>query len=116
MSAVLEASTEEKGQVCVIRFLGRMDANTSKEGEEAIQQAIQQGRKQVVLDLGGLAYISSSGLRVLLAALKQLRQGGGDLRLASLRPNIRDVVNMTGFNRIFSIFEDESAAIDSYRT
>lgn len=114
VSAPFQVSTKQDRDVDIILFSGRMDANSSPEGENAIQSLVRSGRTKIVVNASDLSYISSSGLRVLLAGLKQARQAGGDLRLACLQPQVRDVIAMTGFNRIFTIFEQEEHAIGSF--
>ncbi|MDH7492109.1 MAG: STAS domain-containing protein [Methanolinea sp.] len=114
VSASFQVSTKQDGDVDIILFSGRMDANSSPEGENAIQSLVRSGRTKIVVNASGLSYISSSGLRVLLAGLKQARQAGGDLRLACLQPQVHDVIAMTGFNRIFTIFEQEEQAVGSF--
>ncbi|MDH7510617.1 MAG: STAS domain-containing protein [Methanolinea sp.] len=114
VSAPFQVSTKQDRGVDIILFSGRMDANSSPEGENAIQSLIRSGRTKIVVNVSGLSYISSSGLRVLLAGLKQVRQAGGDLRLSCLQPQVRDVITMTGFNRIFTIFEKEDEAVGSF--
>jgi anti-sigma B factor antagonist len=114
VSHSFQVSTKQDRGVDIILFSGRMDANSSPEGENTIQSLVRSGRTKIVVNVSDLLYISSSGLRVLLAGLKQARQAGGDLRLSCLQPQVRDVITMTGFNRIFSIFEKESQAVESY--
>lgn len=114
MSVSFQVSTKQDRDVDIILFSGRMDANSSPEGECAIQSLVQSGRTKIVVNASDLSYISSSGLRVLLAGLKQARAAGGDLRLSCLQHQVRDVITMTGFNRIFSIFEQEGQAVESF--
>lgn len=114
VSAPFQVSMKQDRDVDIIFFSGRMDANSSPEGEDAIRSLVRSGRTKIVVNVSDLSYISSSGLRVLLAGLKQARQAGGDLRLSCLQPQIRDVITMTGFNRIFTIFEQEEQAIGSF--
>jgi len=69
----------------------------------------------VVVNLKGLDYISSSGLRVLLAALKKIRKQNGDIRLACLQPYVREVFDIAGFTQLFKMFDKEEDAIDSFK-
>ena len=115
MNEILRISSKEEDDVSVISFSGRMDANSSKDGEKAIQEIIDKGKNKVVLCCEDLTYISSSGLRVLLAAVKRLRATGGDLKLTNLSNSIRDIITMTGFNRIFSIFDKVDDALESFK-
>ena len=68
----------------------------------------------LVLNLKELEYISSSGLRVLLAALKRATKRQGDVRLACLQPSVKDVFNIAGFTQLFKIYDEEEDAISSF--
>lgn len=61
------------------------------------------GAKAVTFDLDGLEYISSSGLRILVAALKKVRAGGGTMTIKHVGEQVREVFDMTGFTQIFNV-------------
>jgi len=67
-----------------------------------------------VVSLDKLEYISSSGLRVLLATLKKVRKQQGDIRLACLKSNIKEVFDISGFTQLFNISDTEETAVDSF--
>jgi anti-anti-sigma factor len=114
MSDLLQVSTQTLGDVEIVLCTGRMDASSCPLCEKAIQGLIKSGKQRIVFNGSGLSYISSAGLRILLATKKDLSHLGGDLRLACLTPAIRDVITMTGFNRIFTLYESESEAVASF--
>jgi anti-anti-sigma factor len=87
----------------VLQITGRLDASTVSILERAILRAFTLGARVIIIDMGEVTYISSSGLRVLLTARRQARERGGDLLLCSLSPNVRDVLDMVGFTVLFSI-------------
>lgn len=99
----------------VIAISGRIDAVTSKDLESALTDVMDKNAIKMVVDLKDVEYISSSGLRVLLAALKRLRQSQGDLFLASLQPFVREVFEVTGFSKIFSIFPSYADAVKGFQ-
>jgi anti-sigma B factor antagonist len=72
------------------------------------------GRTRLVLDLSGVDYVSSAGLRALLATMKDARQHGGDVRLAAVKPEVARVLDLSGFTTILKLFPDESAALSSF--
>lgn len=115
MAEILKVTKREEGDVSVISFSGRMDANSSKEGDTALQEMIDNGKNKIVVCCEELTYISSSGLRILLSAVKRLRASGGDLKLSNLTTSIRDIITMTGFNRIFAIFDKIEDAVESFK-
>jgi anti-sigma B factor antagonist len=67
-----------------------------------------------VLNLEKMEYISSSGLRVFLAQLKKVRKQQGDIKLACMKPYIKEVFDIAGFTQLFNIFENEDNAIKNF--
>lgn len=115
MSTPLEISNHTVDDVLVLSLGGRLDTVTSPEAETAIQACIAGGTRKIVLDAAHLLYVSSAGLRILIAAKKRLIPDGGDIRLAALTPQVRSVFTIAGFDRIFRMFDDEQTAIASFR-
>jgi len=114
MSTNLAISNHTVDDILVISLAGRLDTITSQEAETAIQAFVSEGRRKIVLDAADLLYVSSAGLRILIAAKKRLIQEGGDIRLAAMRPQVRSIFAIAGFDRIFSIYNDEKTAIGSF--
>jgi anti-sigma B factor antagonist len=114
MSGTLDVSNRKVKGIDIVVIRGRMDAHSSADAGTNINGLIEGGSRRIVVNLGGLEYISSSGLRILLAALKQLKKEGGDLKLASLQHSVLEVFSMAGFDRIFSLFDDEESAVNSF--
>lgn len=114
MSGNLEINERDEAGVAIVSLKGRLDAASSQEAEQRMNALIDAGNKSILVNLGNLDYISSSGLRVLLASLKRLKKTGGDLRLACPKPAVRDVFTMAGFHRIFAIDDDEASALNSF--
>ncbi len=76
---------------------GRLDTNNSPEAERLIVEKIESGESKIVIDFSKTNYISSAGLRVILRALKMLRQKGGELALCNANEQIKEVLEITGF-------------------
>ena len=98
----------------VVSLSGRLDTNTALEADRVLRRIITAGETQVVLDLQNLEYICSSGLRILLSSMRNLKKRNGDLKLASLRPQVKEIIHMAGFDRIFSIYASEPEATASF--
>lgn len=103
MSTILQVEEQRQGNIPVLLLRGRMDSTTSPEAEGQLNRLIGEGAQHIVIDFSDLEYISSAGLRVLLAAQKRMKQTGGTVLLVALRPEIRKVFDIAGFNRLFSI-------------
>jgi anti-sigma B factor antagonist len=97
--------------VPIVSVSGRIDGTTSKDLETILNELIDQNKSDIVLDLEGVVYISSVGLRVLLAAQKKVRPKNGAVKLVSLQPFVREVFEMTGFTRLFSIYPNQGEAL-----
>ncbi len=114
MSGNLEINERHEAGVAIVSLKGRLDAASSQEAEQRMGGLIDAGDQSILVNLSDLDYISSSGLRVLLASLKRLKKTGGDLRIACPKPAVRDVFTMAGFHRIFAIHDDEASALSSF--
>jgi anti-sigma B factor antagonist len=108
---IMEINQTVINNIPVVAVSGRIDATTSRELEIALNDLIDQNRADIVLDLGGVEYISSVGLRVMLAALKKVRPKKGDVKLVSLQPFVREVFEITGFTKLFSIYPTQGEAL-----
>lgn len=108
----IELRHSEHAAVVVIS--GSVDGLTADHLLGTLRSVVESGQNRLVADLAGVLYTSSAGLRALLATVKQARQGGGDLRLASINPPVRKVLEMSGFTTILKCYDDVGSAIDSY--
>jgi anti-sigma B factor antagonist len=112
----MEINQQDVDNIRIIGISGRIDATTSKDVEAVLNASIDQDQSKIVIDLAGVEYISSVGLRVLLATLKKQRQKQGQLKLASLQPFVKEVFEVTGFTKLFSIHPNRDDAIKSLQT
>ncbi len=94
----------------VLSVNGRIDTITAASFENVVLDVIEKGVLRIVVDCGGLEYISSSGLRVFLVAQKKMMSTGGVLKLSGLQPPIQEIFDISGFSQIFSIFPDVDMA------
>ena len=108
----MEIVEERSGGVLVVAPRGRLDTTTSPDLEKRLQGHVDAGVRQLVLDLSGIEYISSAGLRVLLLVAKKLRAAGGEVVLCALGPAVRQVFELAGFLSIFPIEPSRTAAIE----
>ena len=99
----MEIQEEKHEGVLVVAPVGRVDTTTSIDLEERLVRHLDTGERHLVIDLGGIEYISSAGLRVLLILAKKLKAAGGDLVLCALGPAVRQVFELAGFLPIFRV-------------
>ncbi len=89
----------------VIVFSGHIDAAGSVELEQIVTQELNNGHHELVLDMSAVDYISSKGLRMLVALWKKAHDAKGELVLAAMQPSIREVFNLIGFDLVFTIVD-----------
>jgi anti-anti-sigma factor len=109
----LEIRQEELGDQRLLALVGRLDTETSADLELAIADLQAAGANKFLIDLAEVGYVSSAGLRVLLATAKQLEGGRGSLKLCCLNDSVRQVFDVAGFTRLFAIFATRAAALGS---
>lgn len=111
----MEITSTQHKHCNVVKVTGRIDSATSPQLAEAIAHINDDGKFKIVIDFSELDFISSAGLRVLIAALKNCRRyNRGDLVLASLPENIYSVFDLAGFTSIFKIYDDVVSAVGSF--
>jgi anti-sigma B factor antagonist len=111
----MEIGEKEAGDVNVFYLVGRLDTYTAGDFESKLNSETKGLPVNLVICMEKLEYISSSGLRVLLATLKKVRKQQGDVRLTGLRPGVKEVFDISGFTPLFKMFENEEDAINSYK-
>jgi anti-sigma B factor antagonist len=99
----LTIETAKKGRAVVLTVKGRLDAATAPEFSAACDRLIDAGDITLVADLGQLDYISSAGLRSILAAAKKLKGLQGQISFCNLGGMVKDVFNISGFTTMFTL-------------
>ncbi len=110
----MKLTVGDAGEVKIVRIEGELDTQTSPDAEAELTQLIDAGSRKVVVNFERLAYISSAGLRILLAAAKQLQVSGGELRVCNLCDLVQEVFNISGFDSILSVSKSEAEALDGF--
>ena len=107
----MEIKTKKVKNATVVSVKGRMDAISSSEVEKELSELMAKGEKDFVIDFAELDYISSAGLRVILATTKKLKEKEGKLLLSTLRDIVDDAFRISGFNTIIPIYESVESAL-----
>jgi len=108
----MEINTRKKDNVLVISLKGRLDAVTAPDFDKKLESLLSEGEDALIINFSELKYISSAGLRSILASAKQLKANGGRMLLAELRSPVKEVFEISGFYSIFQIFESEADALN----
>lgn len=106
----MDISENSRDGVLVISASGRLDSSSAG-ALEAILPARTKEEKSVVLSLADVPYVSSAGLRVLLIGAKSAKAAGNRLVITGLSPAVREVFDISGFSKIFTIEPDIDAAL-----
>jgi anti-sigma B factor antagonist len=111
----LTVSKKALNRVDLISTTGRVDASTAPILEESLKKSMAEGRYRFVVDLQGTDYISSAGLKVLVAALKEAKKHRGDVRLANLSHHLKETFSMVGLiPELFKVYDDTLDAVGSF--
>lgn len=99
----------------VFELAGRLDAVSTQQAIAQVSAAIAAGTRHILLDLARVTFLSSSGMRALLLVRKELlARDGGDLRLCSLQPQVREVFTLTGFTQLFALHQTREEALRAF--
>jgi anti-sigma B factor antagonist len=111
----MEIAQSKTGSINNLMISGKLDAYSSGDLEKKLDSLINEGSVQFVVSLEKVEYISSSGLRVFLAGLKKVKKQNGDIKLACMQPNIKEVFDIAGFTQLFNIFNTVDSANESFK-
>ncbi|MBE2201332.1 MAG: anti-sigma factor antagonist [Anaerolinea sp.] len=100
----MNVETQETGDVVVVRLVGELDGRTAPQVEDSLVTVIQPGCK-VLLEMSGVSYMSSAGLRILLLLYRQITGQNGRVVLVGLQELLRDTMSITGFLDFFEDYE-----------
>ena len=108
----MDIREEKKGHVTILSLSGRLDSSNSTELDAYLNDMFDRGEKIILMNCGGILYISSSGLRSFLMGLKKTKAVQGQFYLCNLTPQVQEVFEISGFPMLFKIFSSEREALD----
>lgn len=104
------------GSIQILELNGELDAHTASELEAAIQKCQESRNHFIVVNGENLQYISSAGLGVFMAHIEEVRDQGGDIKIAALQPRVYNVFDLLGFPMLFDIVESEEDAVSRFQS
>ncbi len=110
ISKVLESSP------VILKISGRIDGITSKQVQTEIDEVLDMGHKEIILDFADVYYLSSAGIRIFIAELKKTVSMGGKLYFVALSSHIHELFKISGLTSVFTVFDtyqDFISAINS---
>ena len=110
----MNINTTKKNDVEIVLFEGELDTTTSPEAGTHLNELRENGSKKIILDFKGLDFISSAGLRILLANAQELKNAGGELRVCQLNDDVQEVFDISGFSTLLNVFDNETDALEGF--
>lgn len=110
----LTIDVEQLKRVDLIKVSGRIDSNSAPEFDQTLKESLDDGHYNIVLDLSGVVYMSSAGLRAIVSALRECKKKRGDVRLANPSDRVNEVLHLAGLDALFQVFDDTTTAVGSF--
>jgi len=109
----VEEASQNRG-VSILRVSGYVDTTTSPDLERRLQALLREKRYHLVVDLARVEYISSAGWGIFISEIREIREHGGDLKLAGMAPDVREVFDLLEFENILQSYTDADLAVASF--
>lgn len=107
----MEIGEERRSGVLVIVPRGRVDSGASAQLEKAMLAPVVAGERRLMIDMAGVEYISSAGLRAFLLLARKTKETQGQLVLAAMSPGVRQVFDLAGFTPLFTVEASAEAGL-----
>jgi len=111
----MDIDVTQAGEITFVGPLGDLDLAVVDQVRGTLERLVENGQHRVVMDLSQVGYIDSSGMGVLVAAMKQARAAGGDVRLCALQDDVLAIFEITRLNKVMSIHPTRQEAGASWR-
>lgn len=112
----IKLTTRQVGDVTVLDAAGRI---TLGEGSSAFRDTIKdltsKGHRKILVNLGEISYIDSSGIGEMVSGFTTVTNAGGQLKLLNLTKRVQDLLQITKLFTVFEVFDDEGAALESFK-
>lgn len=106
----MEINVKTADEVTIVEMVGELDGKTAPQAQEKIAPLTQEGSK-MILDMTGVTYMSSAGLRMLLSLYRQLSSNNGRIALVGLAEELKDTMSITGFLSFFTTCDTLDAGL-----
>ena len=112
----MKASTRQAGSVTIVDLSGQIKLGEgSSVLRDAVKDLLSKGHKNILLNLGEINYVDSSGIGELVAAFTSVRNQGGEMKLLHLTKKIHDLLQITKLYTVFDVKDDEAEAIAAFK-
>ena len=111
----IKASTRQVDKVTIVDMSGRITLGEgSSTLRETVRDLVSKGQKKIILNLGDVSYIDSSGIGELVSSFTSVSNQGGNLKLLNLQKKVHDLLQITKLYTVFEVHTDEAAAVRSF--
>jgi anti-anti-sigma factor len=107
-------SVKPGAEAYLVSVTGRVDSSNANELDATLSQLVSDGHNKLVLELTGITYMSSAGLRAIVSALRGAKKKRGDVRIAAPSERVSEVFALAGLNPLFQTFDDVDTAVNSF--
>lgn len=111
----LETSTHEENGLTILDVVGEIDVYTAPQFKEAVNQIINTGQHELIINMANVSYMDSSGFGTLLSATKRLRPEGGTVNLVACNGAIDRMLRITRLNTVFGTFQTMDEALGAIK-
>lgn len=110
----MEINKREKNGIVILDINGEIDLYNAPDIKDNIKVLIDEGKRQIIINLEKVSYIDSSGIGVLISSLSNLKKVGGALKIINVYASVKKVFELTKLTSFFDIFDGEDEAIASF--
>lgn len=110
----LAISVETYKRAAVITVVGRIDSSNAGQLDDALKKQLEGDSANLVVELSGVQYMSSAGLRALVSAMREAKKQRGELVVANPSDRVAEVFSLAGLATLFNTYEDVTAAVGSF--
>lgn len=111
---VVVITYDQRDDVLIVHLNGRLDAISAPGAEKELSEKVDEGHHKLIFDFQKLTYLSSAGMRTLLAISKKLKSLSGKLYVANVQKEVMEVLRMSSFDHILEIVATEEAAYKKF--
>lgn len=111
----MKLDVSKKGDVTLIVCSGSLDADNVPVFKKAAYDAFESGVIKFILDASKMDFVDSMGLGVLISLLRKLKQKNGDIKIASLTPDVKTIFEITKLYRLFDVYDDSETALKGFK-
>lgn len=109
----MDIKTQRIGKHLLARLSGRLDITQSDEVESYLAKDVQSGEGDIIINLGSISYISSSGIRIFVGMVRELGKQGRKLKLCNITPPVKKVFDVVELLDLFDVYSTEEEAVAS---